>query len=57
MLEQKDYLLKHLSQFNIYDLERLQKCFEYELTIRPQDANEIQDILNHIQKAIDGYNN
>lgn len=53
MLIQKEDLIKHLQQLNIYDLERLQKCFEYEYKIRPNKREEIQDILDHIKYMLE----
>lgn len=49
----KDESLKnHLSAFNIYDLERLKECFEYEYSIEPENRDAINEILDCIKTAI-----
>ena len=50
----KDESLKnHLSTFNIYDLERLKECFEYEYSIEPENRDAISEILKSIKTAIE----
>ena len=46
-------LLKHLSTFGLYDLERLKTCFQYEYRAEPENRECIQDILNHIDAVME----
>ena len=42
-------LEKHLTQFNIYDLERLEQCFMHEYRFHPENKDAIDDILMYIR--------
>ena len=50
-------LIEHLKKLNIYDLERLKDCFEYEYEIHPEKKDDIDTILEHITKLLTEYNN
>ncbi len=52
MDEDYERLLNYIREFNIYDLERLKTCFEYELTIEPENKERIEQILNCINISI-----
>ena len=45
----EDMLARHIAQFNVYDLERLEQCFEYEYRFHPENKAAIDDILMHIR--------
>ena len=44
----KENLLAKLSEMNIFDLERLRTCFEYELKVKPKNKDDLEDIIEHI---------
>ena len=45
-------LKRHIEQFNVYDLERLQTCFEYEYNIHPEKEESISEILTMIKEEL-----
>ena len=49
----KELLLAKLKEMNVYDLERLRECFEYEFKINEPNREYIKDILEHIRLAMD----
>lgn len=51
-ITEKTVLQKHLETFNIYDLQRLLKCFQYELGLPNADKESINEIIESIQNAI-----
>ena len=51
--EPKELLIQKLEEMNIYDLERLRDCFNYEYKAEPENREYIQDILNHIVLVMD----
>ena len=41
-------LIEKLNECNIYDLERLKKCFEYEYKTYPEKRAMVGELLRHI---------
>ena len=56
LTEAKEMLTKHIEQFNIYDLERLKACFQYEYRIHPEKEACIREILDTISAEIEKRN-
>ena len=52
MPEDHERLYEYIRDFNIYDLERLKVCFEYELKIEPENKDRIEEILGCINDAL-----
>ena len=48
----RQLLKRHIEQFNGYDLERLQDCFEYEYSIHPEKEDRIREILTIIKEEL-----
>ncbi len=46
---ENELLVKQLMELSIYELDRLEKCFNYEYRIHPEKSMEITDILDHIK--------
>lgn len=51
--ETVELLIERLESLNIYELERLRDCFVFELTIEPENAENIEDIIRHIEIVMD----
>ncbi len=51
--ETVELLIERLESLNIYELERLRDCFAFELTIEPENAENIEDIIRHIEIVMD----
>ena len=51
-LGNKLILEEHLKTFNIYDLQRLLACFQYELTTKNVDKESVNEIIDCIKCAI-----
>lgn len=45
-------LIEHLKKQNVYDLERLRECFNYELKIEPENKDAIEEILESIEQIL-----
>ena len=52
MKNTKDALMKHLNVQDYYSLIRLRECFLYERKIRPENKDNIQEILDVIEELI-----
>lgn len=50
--EDQQRLKLHLQTLGTRDLQRLRECFEYELTIRADDKDRIEEILEYIEKVL-----
>ncbi len=50
--EHNNILLERLQKMNVYDLERLRACFEWELKARPEDREYIENIIAHINHQL-----
>ncbi len=48
----KEAIMEHLKEFGVYDLERLQDCFKYELTLKNADKAAIAEIIACIQGTL-----
>ena len=51
--EQNELLKARLSEMNKYDLERLKQCFEYEYQWHPENKEDIDNILAHINMLLE----
>ncbi len=51
--DQKSLLEQRLQELNLYDLERLRECFKYELSIEPENEEDLTEILQFIMQEID----
>ncbi len=45
-------LSAYLSTFNVYDLERLKSCFEYEYSTRKDSKGDIKHIIDTIDEVL-----
>ncbi len=50
--ERDELLIKHLEKLNVYDLERLKTCFEYEYRYNIDNRDSTENILIHIDELI-----
>lgn len=51
--DQKSLLEQRLRDLNLYDLERLRECFTYELSIEPENEEDLKEILQFIMQEIE----
>ncbi len=51
-LSNREALQAHLETFNIYDLQRLLLCFQYELGSSTADKESVQEIIECIKNSI-----
>ncbi len=50
--ERNELLKQHLSKFNKYDLERLRECFLQEYSYHPENKDDIDNIIAHINTLL-----
>ncbi len=44
--------MAHLATLGTVDLQRLRECFEYELTVEPENRDRIEEILDFIGRTL-----
>ena len=55
--ERDEHLISHLQTLNLYDLERLKVCFEYEFDHDEENRENLSNILHHLNIILDSKNN